>query len=789
LKKNIYWTILILFLPFAFFAAIFFCCKGAGAGYFENGTDSIAAAERIVVLTGEDYEGRQFGTPGGKKASEYIKGVLRGQGIKSFNKEGYGMGIDATTAVFESAEFKIPDAIGGSFENFEILKDYNPITKGFGGGIDYIGDVLLAEGPIEDIPGYMLVGRVVAAKSGNVSEQAQTHVIKSGGEGILFYDENETRRFEIERKSVDASGKHSETVFIARINGGVYEKLLERSENGFHGIAEGVEIHVKIGFPYLNGENIIGYIPADGSEECLIFAAGYDGYGSYGENSHVPGTIDNAGGVAGLLEISGKFGSMDSVPEKNIVFLFFDGGKSGNSGIEDYIENPLFPIDKTEVVILDKLGWKNSEKTWIAYGAEDRSSERLAKMIFKNYENAGLEAMPQESGLGENQKSLHEMGMPTVAIGSVKGSDFEAIGGSPKDNGGQWDASNFEGNLKGCLDFAASYCYGSLHWGHWNMGVVIFASVLIAFLYASYAASVLYRRHPGASIGKRTIRKIYYSLPRILADRFAGLLISVSTAIAVIVLASNIRFWEIVSLKAAFEGVYSFIRNFEPGGIYNLIDDRLVFSAALAASSTAFAFIAGIAIGTLRGANRAKESNGRGMFSLAALSIPHAFWVLGLLYVSILCFGNAAHSGGGFEHSLKTLVLPFVSIALIPLLCLSHLVESFVIKEMDKDYVIAAKARGFASFEIASRHMIKGILAEAAKHIPEITVMVLSNLIAVEYIFGLPGLMNRLVVDIKNPETVFGIMLMTGAFCTVSVVFSKVFNSLLSPKGGCLHEE
>ncbi|HKL11814.1 MAG TPA: ABC transporter permease subunit, partial [Clostridia bacterium] len=157
--------------------------------------------------------------------------------------------------------------------------------------------------------------------------------------------------------------------------------------------------------------------------------------------------------------------------------------------------------------------------------------------------------------------------------------------------------------------------------------------------------------------------------------------------------------------------------------------------------------------------------------------------------VSILCFGNAAHSGGGFEHSLKTLVLPFVSIALIPLLCLSHLVESFVIKEMDKDYVIAAKARGFASFEIASRHMIKGILAEAAKHIPEITVMVLSNLIAVEYIFGLPGLMNRLVVDIKNPETVFGIMLMTGAFCTVSVVFSKVFNSLLSPKGGCLHEE
>ena len=784
LKKKIYWTILILLLPFAFFSAVFFCCKGAASEPVGNGPDTIAAAERISELTGRDYQGRQFGTPGGEKASEYIKSVLKEQGIESFHEEGYGMGFDATTAVCKSAEFNISDIGDGISGTFEIFKDYNPATKGFGGGIDYSGDVLLADGPVEDIPGYMLVGRMVAAKSGEISEEAQTHVLKSGGKGILFYDENETQNHEMERKSVDASEKRSETVFIARISGGVYDKLQKRAGNGFDGIADGVEIHVEIGFPYASGENIIGYIPAEQSDECLIFASGYDGYGSYGEKGHVPGAIDNAGGVSGLLELSGKLASMDSFPEMNIVFLFFDGEKSGASGIGDYIENPLFPVDKTQVVILDKLGWKSSEKTWISYVDGDPSSERLAEIIFRNYENAGMKALTEETGINASQKILFEKGMPSAVIGSVNGKEFDTIGGSPKDNGGQWDASKFQENMEGCTDFAISHCYKMPYTGHVVPEAAIFAAVLAILLYFLYAASVLYARHPGVSIGKRTIRKIYFSLPRMLLGRFAGLLVSLSAAIAVIVLASNIRFLDGVSPNSAFEGMHSFIGNFEPGKIFGLLGDGLALSAVLAASSTAFAFMAGILAGTWRGAAAEKASDGRGMFSIAVLSIPQPFLALGLLYVAIICFGTDLYSGGGFEYSLKTLAIPFFSLAIIPSASLSLVVERFVKGEMDKDYVLAARSRGFGTFEIATRHMLKGTLAEAVKFIPQMAVMALSNLIVVEYIFGLPGLMNRLVVDIKSPETVFGAMILAGAFCGFSLLVSRVLHFLMSPKGG-----
>jgi len=790
LKKNIYWTILILLLPLAFFAAVFFCFKGAGNQPIENGIDRAAAAGRIRELTGDDYQGRQFGTPGGEKASEYIKSVLKEQGIESFHEEGYGMGFDATTAVYKSAEFNILDTGDGISGAFEIFKDYNPATKGFGGGIDYSGDVLLADGRIEDIPGYMLVGRLVAAKGDSLSEKAVKHVQKSGGEGILFYEyDDDTARFEIERKSVDASGKRSETIFIARISGSVYEKLQQRAGNGFIETAGGVKINVKIEFPYLKGENIIAYIPAEESDECLIFAAGYDGYGQYGEKGHVPGTIDNASGVAGLLELSGKLASMNSFPEMNIVFLFFDGEKSGASGIKNYIENPLFPIDKTEFVLLEKTGWKNSEKTWISYVDGDPYSERFAEIISKNYENAGLKALEGESGAGAKQKSLSEKGIPAVAISSVDGAAFETIEGSPRDNGGQWGAWSFERDIKGCIDFASNHAFQMLYPGHIDAGVLIFASLLAALLYILYVAGVLYARHPGASIGKRTIRKIYFSLPRVLLGRFAALIISLSAAIGVIALASNIGFMDTVSPNAAFVEMYSFIRNSIWGGNENLIGGGLILSAMFATLSMALTLVGGISFGAWRGAFGVKKSDERGILSLAAMSIPSFFWALGLLYVSLSCFGGSLYAGGSFEYSIKTIVFPLVSTALIPFVFLSLLVEGFVREEMDKEYVLSARARGFGTFEIVSRCMIKGVLAEAVKYIPEITVMTLSNLIVVEYIFGLPGLMNRLVSDMKNPQTVLGVMLLTGAFCMAALLLSRALRTLLSPKGGCRYEK
>jgi ABC-type dipeptide/oligopeptide/nickel transport system permease component len=120
---------------------------------------------------------------------------------------------------------------------------------------------------------------------------------------------------------------------------------------------------------------------------------------------------------------------------------------------------------------------------------------------------------------------------------------------------------------------------------------------------------------------------------------------------------------------------------------------------------------------------------------------------------------------------------------IVPLLWLSGEVSRLAATEMHKDYVLLAKARGFTTTSI-SRHIFKGVFINSLKRIPKLMVIVLSNLIVVEYIFGLPGIMNRLLVEINNPKTVFSAMILIGAVYIVSVLLSKALAALLNPKGG-----
>ncbi len=102
--------------------------------------------------------------------------------------------------------------------------------------------------------------------------------------------------------------------------------------------------------------NVIGYIPAEKkTEESIIYISHYDGYkgiGKANENGDniYNAAIDNASGVAALLELSSMFIN-ENPPEKNIVFIATAAEESGSLGSEFYVKNPLFPISNIEIVI------------------------------------------------------------------------------------------------------------------------------------------------------------------------------------------------------------------------------------------------------------------------------------------------------------------------------------------------------------------------------------------------------------------------------------------------------
>jgi len=121
--------------------------------------------------------------------------------------------------------------------------------------------------------------------------------------------------------------------------------------------------HIKITEVSLTEEivlnNVAGFI--EGSDpvlknEIIIFSGHYDHIGASGSKVNA-GADDDASGCAALLSMAEAFQSLEKKPLRSILFLWFSGEELGLFGSKSYIENPLFPIEKTVTDLnMDMIG-------------------------------------------------------------------------------------------------------------------------------------------------------------------------------------------------------------------------------------------------------------------------------------------------------------------------------------------------------------------------------------------------------------------------------------------------
>ncbi|HEX8697423.1 MAG TPA: M28 family metallopeptidase [Myxococcaceae bacterium] len=97
--------------------------------------------------------------------------------------------------------------------------------------------------------------------------------------------------------------------------------------------------------------NVLGLLPGrQRPEEVIIYMAHWD---HLGKNDSLPGdkifngAVDNATGVAALLELAKAFGSMNPAPKRSILFLAVTAEESGFWGSWYYAENPVYPLAQT----------------------------------------------------------------------------------------------------------------------------------------------------------------------------------------------------------------------------------------------------------------------------------------------------------------------------------------------------------------------------------------------------------------------------------------------------------
>jgi hypothetical protein len=105
--------------------------------------------------------------------------------------------------------------------------------------------------------------------------------------------------------------------------------------------------------------NVAGFI--EGSDpvrknEIVVFSGHYDHIGTSG-NKVNPGADDDASGCAALLSMAKAFQSLHKKPLRSILFLWVSGEEIGLFGSKSYIDNPLFPLDKTVADLnMDMIG-------------------------------------------------------------------------------------------------------------------------------------------------------------------------------------------------------------------------------------------------------------------------------------------------------------------------------------------------------------------------------------------------------------------------------------------------
>lgn len=101
--------------------------------------------------------------------------------------------------------------------------------------------------------------------------------------------------------------------------------------------------------------NVIGVLPGGKrADEAVVYMAHWDHLGRHegesGDNIY-NGAVDNATGVAGILEIAEAFARQQPAPERSLAFIAVTLEESGLLGSKYYVAHPTFPLDKIAAVI------------------------------------------------------------------------------------------------------------------------------------------------------------------------------------------------------------------------------------------------------------------------------------------------------------------------------------------------------------------------------------------------------------------------------------------------------
>ena len=400
-------------------------------------TDAQAMLGHIKVLAADDFEGRAPGTPGEDKTVEYLTSEFKKIGLQPGNTDGTYVQNVPLVGITPAPTQTLTIQKGAQKRAFEWSRDYVAFTKHVadtagiqGSELIFVGyGVTAPEYNWDDFKGVDVKGKtiVVLVNDPQVPDPADPSKLdaktfngtamtyygrwtykyeeaaRRGAAGIFIVHETGPagypypvvqgflgERFDLVTPDKNQGRAQIEGWFsldtaraILKMGGQDFDALKKQAiSRDFKPVPLGLSASVALRnkLRTVQSRNVLAKLEgADAAlkDQYVVYTAHWDHLG-VGEpvngDKIYNGALDNASGVAALLEIARAFKEVKPQPRRSVLFLMVTAEEQGLLGSQYYSVTPVYPLDKTVANInIDGVNqWgRTKDITVIGMGASD----------------------------------------------------------------------------------------------------------------------------------------------------------------------------------------------------------------------------------------------------------------------------------------------------------------------------------------------------------------------------------------------------------------------------------
>lgn len=440
----------------------------AGKIAFHEFDSRISAADfsaHVQVLASDAFGGRAPDTEGEERTVRYLQAMLQQLGLQPGNGDSYFQNVPVVASVVDLARSRISIALpsktlslklgdqivaGARPGQSEVSIAENPVVfAGYGidapeqGWNDYAGldvtgkTVVILIGVPSAFHGVTYYSRAAykfeeAARKGAVAAIA----IHDAGEFGYDWDYVKARwsgaQFELPIKD-DPQPSPQLRGWIAA---GTAESLFEAAglhlhdlraaagKRGFTAVALGeakLSAEIKSSIVAGQSRNVIAKLTGSKyPDEAVVYSAHWDHLGTHpsepGDNIY-NGAIDNATGVAAVLEIAARYAAEDTKPERSVIFLIPTLEESGLLGSKYYALHPVIPLAKTVADInFDSLVPVGPARDFVVVGLGMSELDEWVRPFAAKYERTliGEDRSDKDNFFRSDHLSFARAGVPVL---------------------------------------------------------------------------------------------------------------------------------------------------------------------------------------------------------------------------------------------------------------------------------------------------------------------------------------------------------------------------------------